>query len=113
MKPLKNANFVKKLMPRSGSYDINCEFPDFHKDSSSLQFNDNLVHNNPNNISKLKDGGEFEKSSNSFMKLFTDVNSRISEVDISGKSFSTLHSKWMGIPLMYLAYFSAFYTLVS
>ncbi len=98
---------LKNLMPKSGSYDISHELPRDNNDTS-LQFNDNLTFNS---ISKYND--DQSRSSQSMLKLFTDVKGQISNDDFSKNSFSTLNSKWMGIPLLYLAYFSAFYTLVS
>lgn len=106
MKQKTSKTYIKNLMPRSGSYDINNQPPDYD-DSSSLYFNENVA---LNSVAECKD--DPFQSSNNLMKLFTDIKATKPENDTKN-SFSKLQSKCLGMPLLYLAYFSAFYTLVS
>lgn len=103
--------FVKKLIPRSGSYDIK----NFNDSMHSLKFNDK-DESDQRRMSRLY------KSTQNVMKLFSEIKTdKRKDVDLyetcheKRQSFSKFQKKWtiLGMPLLYLTYFSAFYTLLA
>jgi hypothetical protein len=113
------SNFIKNLIPRSGSYDINNNSVNY---DDSLQFKESLTSSGSSSgdDQSLEKSKKNFKSTQSILKLFTD--SKKSQQHDSAfyatknnnrKSFS--QSKWtvLGVPLLYLTYFCAVYTFVS
>ena len=111
------SNFMKNLLPRSGSYDINNNNIETNNTNceDSLNFTESLVDNSLPNSKKVF------RSTQSIIKLFTNNRAENYDSDFyetckqRRRSFYKFQKKWtlMGMPLLYLTYFSAIYTFVS